>query len=312
MKSPSPTSVSKLPPSKIELPPQTLTTKGSLDDLFARLSGASPPIPSRPAEELSPAGPDKSLFSFDESSTTGMATIKTSADATLPGDQASPARLFAEPSYHQPGLGSPQAQRTADLTDTTQEEPEQKYLRKAAEYFVAISPGTNTDVQTIQAVAKKLHVAYDSKLAKLQLGEIEELRARYVFAVVSYINKTAKLNLEPLTTDFVKTVLHDSNGDFMQLCTALVEEGHIALDSLEHVAGLCKNILDILPKADGLLAAQLRTIRAETTKTVPSRPKSPVAANETPVDQLDGMKAWPQQETREHGMYWFKVSGRLV
>ncbi|KZM23544.1 uncharacterized protein EKO05_0011247 [Ascochyta rabiei] len=285
------TAATALPPSKIDLPPP------SLEDMYARLSGASSTILSRPAKELSPAAPDKSMFSFEDRLDISTAAVQASAPSS---DRVDLQRLRDQPREPQSTLLVQQTLPSINWHDSSQDE--QEYLRKAAEYIGALPPSIDNIAQSIKTVSNKLHVSYAPARTKLQPVEVEKLCARYVFAVVTYVNNKVNLSPEPIAADFVMRTLHKNNGNFLRLCAVLVEGNYIALDSLEHVAGLCKNILDVLPKAEGPLSAQPNTAGADVSKpntaTTNARPTS--AAKVASADPLDGMKAWPSQERREH------------
>lgn len=299
---------STLPPSKSELPPESSSTKNSLDDVFTRLSLASSTILSRPAQEYSPAGPDKSFFSFEDCLEINTAT-KSSGDLASPKDQSESRSsvsltdskgLKHKPAEPEARNETRQASPTKSRQNMTQDELEQEYFHKAVEYVGALPASIDNSVHTIKAVSTKLHGSYTPEI-KLESGEVEKLRARYIFAVVNYINKKVRLNAEPLTAGFVKKVLCDSNGSFLQLCAALVESKYLSLESLEHVTGLCKNILDVLPKAEPSEVSVSNTTTAVPTDSAVR------TSNMASGDPLDGMKSWPTQEKREHGT-WLKLS----
>ena len=94
----------------------------------------------------------------------------------------------------------------------SQDELEQEYLRKATEYISVLPPGINNSAHAIKTVGVKLQNAYTPDTRTLSHNEVEKLQACYVFAVVTYANKKVKLIPGPLTGDFVKKVLRDSNG----------------------------------------------------------------------------------------------------
>ena len=294
------------------MPPQTLVAKGSLDDMFARLSAATPFVPSRPAIELSPAGPDKSMLSFDNCSETITATTKVFGSASSEEQgQPCPApalpdtgRLQGQPTHAQSSSKTQQTPSIATWQCEPQDECEGEYLRKAAAYFSTLPTRPGDSAHIIKVVATKLHAAYVSNVTELQTEEVERLRARYIFAVTNYANKKVKLNPEPLTADFVKKVLRNSNGDFLQLCAALVKDKYIALESLKQVTDLCQNVLDVLPKADNSSAIRLLDIPTVDENTRSAASTAPVAntSKKASGDPLEGMKAWPTQEKREHGM----------
>ena len=165
----------------------------------------------------------------------------------------------------------------------SQEELETEYLRKASEYMDALPDSKGSSASTIRSVSKKLHSSY---VPGVDLGsdEIKKLQARYAFAVVNYVNNVLKKGAKSLTTDYVKQVLRENDGNFFQLCATLVDEKYITLESLDEVVGLCKTILDVLPKPDA-------AVPAPGTKAISTKPDSTLSA-------------WPAQEKRENRKYY--------
>jgi hypothetical protein len=173
----------------------------------------------------------------------------------------------------------------------SQVELDHQYLRKAAEYLSALPNNNSVSVQTIKIVTAKLRSSY-SLDGKLTAGEVDKLKARYAFAVVNYINQVVKKSAKPLTAEFVKKALQDNDGNILGLYAALVEGQYLTLENLDEVVGLCKTILDILPKAEP-------TASAFNTK---AKPISTAAIEYEPLakDAMDNVKAWPTQEKREN------------
>ncbi|KAF1925673.1 uncharacterized protein M421DRAFT_423502 [Didymella exigua CBS 183.55] len=304
-----PISVATLPPSNIELPSRSIAATGSLDDMFARLSGVTPSMPLRLAKELSPTGPDKSFFASDDRANTVAAVVQTKTE--LPRRETAPTQALSEV----------KPESTASWQGESQDEREAVYLRKAATYLDTLPTRPGDIAHIIKAVANKLRTAYAQNVTELQPEEVEKLRARIVFAVMSVVNKKIKLTSEPLVTDFVKKILRERKGDFFQLCAALVESGYIALSDFKHVTVLCQTILDVLPKTDSGSAAGMTSLKApsfdDSTKpaastTRPGQIPAESAIKEklrlqektdrkTRYDPLEDTKAWPTQEKREHG-----------
>jgi hypothetical protein len=221
------------------------------------------------------------MFSFEDRPEDGTAATVASSDSTSSGTQAQPCPAFSLQSSQQVQDKPTQPQSTPEtqkalssmsLNDMSQDKLEQEYLRRAAEYISVLPLGVNNSAHAIKAVCVKLQNAYTPDMRTLSHNEVEKLQARYVFAVVNFVNKKAKLVTKPLTGDFVKKVLRDSNGNLLKLYTALVDDEYIALDNLEQITGLCKTILDVLPKAD---------------KNQPHKPRSSV--------QMLQAQAWPHQ-----------------
>jgi hypothetical protein len=252
------------------------------------------------------------MFSFEDRPEDGTAATVASSDSTSSGTQAQPCPAFSLQSSQQVQDKPTQPQSTPEtqkalssmsLNDMSQDKLEQEYLREAAEYISVLPLGVNNSAHAIKAVCVKLQNAYTPDMRTLSHNEVEKLQARYVFAVVNFVNKKAKLVTKPLTGDFVKKVLRDSNGNLLKLYTALVDDEYIALDNLEQITGLCKTILDVLPKADKKSATQAKELSANASSTSLAASASPAVAQSKIAsgDLLDGIKAWPTQEKREHG-----------
>ncbi|KAF1847468.1 uncharacterized protein K460DRAFT_275532 [Cucurbitaria berberidis CBS 394.84] len=285
-----PTPAPRPAPSKIEVSEQN-SAESTLESMFSRLTTRSPATTSRATEGISLAGPDKSMFSFEGYSDTAdrgylakqpvslaKPTPSGTSNATaLPENKTEPAKK----KYQE------EAKNTTPGQDMAREDLEQEYLRIASEYVSALPAGQNTTVQAIKAVSKKLRSSYIPDV-KLDTKSNETLKARYVFAVISYVNRIAKKGATELTTDFVKDVLKGNDGCFLGLCAILVEKKYIALDNLDDVAGLCKTILDILPKPDREVAIMTTTVPAVE------------AARSIYNDPMDKVTAWPTQEKREN------------
>lgn len=252
------------------------------------------------------------MLFFEDRLGGSTAATKASGGSTSSGTRAQPYLAFLpqsspqvqdKPTQPQPTPETQKALSSMSLHDMSQDELEQEYLRKATEYISVLPPGINNSAHAIKTVGVKLQNAYTPDTRTLSHNEVEKLQACYVFAVVTYANKKVKLIPGPLTGDFVKKVLRDSNGNFLRLCAALVDNGYIALDSLEEITGLCKTILDVLPKANEKLATQAKELSADASSTSLAASTSP-ADDESKItsgDLLDGTKAWPTQEKREHG-----------
>jgi protein-S-isoprenylcysteine O-methyltransferase len=268
-------------------------------------------MPSRPAEEGSLTGPDKSLFSFENDPPETITTMATPgklspsegqvfgrtdtsiADLELPRTGTTESDTKVEPS---------QALSTQNWQNKPQSDVEQEYLRKATMYISALPSGVNTDAHTVKIVLSKLHNSYAPDIKLSPHDDVERLRARYVFAVVNYLNEKLKLNPEPATVEFIKDVLRDSDGDLLRFCATLVEKDYISLGNLDHVVGLCSNILNVLPKSEATAAtAEPQPVVASSVSTVPTTPSGDISKT-VPTDPVEGMKAWPTQQKREHGM----------
>lgn len=170
---------------------------------------------------------------------------------------------------------------------------ESQYLRKAAELINALPDNKASKTSTIKSVSQKLRSSYLPEV-KANAENNEILKARYVFAIINYINKVLKKGAKPLTADFLKETLKDNDGSILHLFSALVAEKYVALDDLTEITGLCRTILDVLPKPES------------------------AAINPTPEiaqaskDPVDGMTAWPAREKRENGMYFCRATRSLT
>lgn len=319
-------SAATFPPSKIEIPSQTLDAESSLDDMFARLSSATLTVPSKPADVPSPIGPDKSKFSFGDPAVDNTATADPFRPA-LPKAQ-SQGRSALTPSASEPrqvnvtptqALSEAKRNPIVSLEEVSRDELEAAYLQKAAAYLETLPTSPGDISHSIKGVAKKLRTTYIPIHDNFRSEEAEKLRARIMLAVRNAVNQKIKLGSEPLTTDIVKKILLDCEGDFLQLCTALFKSGHIALSDLKHVTEICQMVLDVLPKPDAPPAetsARASTVTNNSpfatlttssngSRIVPASDKKTEAATNDRAqgDPLAGTKAWPSQEKREHGAY---------
>jgi hypothetical protein len=176
--------------------------------------------------------------------------------------------------------------------DATRSQPdiEQLYLKKATAYLQALSNVENVAVQTIKTVSTKLQSSYALD-TKLNVDEIDKLKARYTFAVLKHVNQVSKKNAKPVTADFVKKILQDSDGNMLVLYAKLVEEECLSLEDIDGITALCRSILNILPKAES--TALTATTASKPTSTSIDETKSEAK------DPMDNRKAWPTQEKRE-------------
>ncbi|KAF3033884.1 hypothetical protein E8E12_002822 [Didymella heteroderae] len=320
-------SAAALPPSKNELPSRFVDVKGSLDDMFARLSGAASSVTSGPAIKLSPIGPDGSIFSFEDRVDDATDAASVSSRTTIISqsqdskDRSALALRATEPpsaTLNQTLPAGMQAPSTSSLEDESQNEREATYLRKAAAYLDTLPTRPGDTAHSVKAAAEKLRTVYVPNLHDNQPDEVDKMRARIAFAVTSAAKKNIKASPQPLTTDMVKKILRHCDGDFLRLCAALAKEGHITLRDLKHVTDLCQSVLEVLPKADDGLPAgtssKASTVTNSTSLATPaahsqethleltSEKNGDTAADKKEQgDPLVGMKAWPTQEKREHG-----------
>lgn len=321
-------SAATIPPLQIELPPKLVDATDSLDDMFARLSGASPSIISKPAKELSPVGPEEGILSFKNAVDNITAAANVDASSSVEAPTRMPPTLSLPGTRHIQGNATParslpqvQAQQPSSAVSGKIEtqEREAEYIRKAAAYLVTLPTRPGDIAHIVKAVAVKLSTAYALDMTSLQSGEAQKLQASIVFAITKAVNGQIKLSSDPLPTAFVKGLLHDCNGNFLQLCAILVKSGYIALNDCKHVTEICQTILNVLPQADAMVPAASSETSEIHKATKPAAPSTQSGQTSTESatsgklhsrekidekvkgDSLEGMKAWPTQEKREHG-----------
>jgi hypothetical protein len=283
-------------PIETELPASHTGEESALDDLFARLNAQGASKLSSSDQSASPPRPKGNIFSFengpgvqDASSDIPRSTSAVKARETITSDARGP-------------IANTVVSKTDEAAQPAGndeiDEPESRegiYLRKAADYLEALPYGNSVPVDIIKSVSKKLCSVYAPN-AKLSSEEAEKLKARYVFAIVNYVNKFYKKAAKPITSEVAKKALHDANGDMLCVCAMLVEEKYLSIEDMDSIAGLCSMIYDALPKAEA--ASALTTPKPG--------PNAPVAAVRDPTssvsagkDTLVGLKAWPTREKRE-------------
>ncbi|KAH7065949.1 hypothetical protein BKA63DRAFT_167973 [Paraphoma chrysanthemicola] len=283
---------------KIELPTTMAGNESALDEMFARLNARSPSVFSSAAKALSPGGPEKAQFSFDERSETGTAPSN-----VLKGySTRSPASHGkAEPLAAADGPSKPEYQDTTSSTAATKgtveldsmSEPELElehmYLRKAVDYVVALPVSESAPVKSIKTTSVKLRSSYAPD-AKAHIGDVENLSARFAFAVTNYVNKTEK-STKPITIEKAKEALQHAEGNVLRLYIKLVENSYLSMNNLDSIVGLCKTIMDILPKPEPKSIPASSAVYSTTTK-----PEEPMRATTDPVESFT---PWPTQEKRE-------------
>ena len=273
--------------------------------MFARLTTQSLATPSRATEGISVLGPDKSVFLFEDRGS--------AADTPKKLDETHTANLptsFLKPKQPQPAMTialpekkPEKAKKVSQLEQSKNinkyagkslEDIENDYLHKARDYVDALPGSKGTTANTFKIVSEKLRTSYILE-AKLDAKKNEILKARYVFAVINYVNKVLKKGGKSLTANFVKQVLEENDGDFLSLCATLVDEKYLALENIDEISGLCNTILDILPTAEPALKDPIRTAKlAATAATVED-------AKTVSKDPVDSMEVWPSPEKRETG-----------
>jgi hypothetical protein len=240
------------------------------------------------------------MFSFDNTEVSASCLSEDSSEAKImsarPDESPasknfdvdmSPSSLLKTMSV--PGDSSEKAlHNSTNLPKTTSEakehppcelnEIEREYLRKASEYVSALPTSNNTPAHLFKTVSVKMHNTY-APIIKLYPTEADKLKARYAFAIVNFINQNVKLNTTPLTAHKTKDMLQCNDGSFLTLCATLIEEKYMALENLDHVVGLCKTVLDVLPKAIESSGDDSNVM--------------------SPNDRIDKVQPWPVPEKRK-------------
>ncbi|KAF1961691.1 hypothetical protein CC80DRAFT_543054 [Byssothecium circinans] len=173
---------------------------------------------------------------------------------------------------------APEPNKPISIEDMTKEELERAYLQKASEYLLSLPTG-GTTADVVKNVAIKLSHIH-TPVAKLELAEAEKLKSRYVYAVQAHLN--GKPGAKQVVRSFVQDILEKSDGNFLRLLAALVDEKLLNIDNMDDIVSLCKAILTILPKET----------KSETTSPATEKPAS--------NDPVDKMTAWPTREKREN------------
>jgi hypothetical protein len=216
-------------------------------------------------------------------------------DATA-GSRASVSSIMTPPqsSKNDQPTVTPEKEEVKNMVvnqDMSHADMEQLYLRKSADHLEALPSGNNMAVQTIKAISTKLRNSYTVN-SGVSGDEMEKLKARYAFAIQSYIKQVLK-DTKPITSDYIKKVLQDTNGDLLRVCVILAEEKLISLENMDNVTGLCKMIHNSLPKPETTV------VKLNTEFPTPSlavhKPHELVPGSKDPLESL---KPWPTQENR--------------
>ncbi|KAH9866655.1 hypothetical protein J1614_008348 [Plenodomus biglobosus] len=287
-------------PSKIDIPQQSNPAGDSLESVYLRLMTPSAKSTPQAAKAVSPTRPDKDMFSFGTRPSEvdvgkkllGNLLVKA---PTQPAQSEHEQPTTAKISQQEPSTKVEDKKTLGKPHSLLEEELESQYMRKACEYVDALPGSKGTSAFTFRIVANKLRSSYAPTL-QTSSEENEALKARYAFAVVKYVKGLEKGGLE-LTISFVKQILKDNDGDLLQLCAKLMEHKHIAVDNLEETIGLCKKILDILPKSEPNEAP--RTFKT-TVQTAAWTTDAGLQSKPLLEDPVDNMSAWPNQEKRDY------------
>jgi hypothetical protein len=257
-----------------------LDEESAMDALYARLNSKSVLKP-RYHMGSTAARPDQAEFSF------GARLAEAKAEK-IKTDKSEAEEAKTEKADRQKSPGN-------KTTELTQDEVEKEYMRKAAEYIQALPDSTGNAALLIKAMSRKLHDSYTST-TMVDAGANEALKTRLAFAVANYINKVLKKRPEARTTDSIKQTLSASDGDFLQLCAKLVEEGYVSLETLAEVSGIVAIMRDVLPKPECPTTMSMGAPSAATPLVVMSSENSKPMSR----DPVDTMKGWPTQEKREN------------
>ncbi|KAH7067795.1 hypothetical protein FB567DRAFT_457859 [Paraphoma chrysanthemicola] len=285
-------------PPKIELPATMAGSESVLDEMFARLNARSPSVSSGAAKALSPGGPEKAHYSFDERSktSTALSDVLKSFSTRSPEspDKAKPLAAAAVPSKpenqdHIPSIAATKGTAEVESMSEPERELEHMYLGKAAEYVVALPVSESASVKSIKTTSVKLRSSHAPD-AKASIGDVEKLSARFAFAVTNYVNKTEK-STNPITIDRAKEALQHAEGNVLRLYIKLVEDSYLSMNNLDSIVGLCNSIMDILPKPEPKSTPAPSAVHPSTRKA-----EEPMRASTNPVESFT---SWPAQEKRE-------------
>ncbi|KAI8942129.1 hypothetical protein NX059_000220 [Plenodomus lindquistii] len=304
---PTSTPSGKATPIKTETPTRSKPMDDSLEDMFTRLTTPTVKSTSQISAATSPTRPDKNAFSFEgrlSQADVGKKVLD-EAVAASPAQAVQPKRedltkalaprLSVETSQQKQSSDTETKKSVGDQNDPSQAKVEAEYMRRACEYVNALPGGKGTSAHTIQFVANKLRSSYVPTL-QTSPEHNEALKARYVFAVLNYI-KGLKRGVTEVTAASVKQILDENDGDFLLLCVTLVEKKQISLDNLDEVIGLCKKILEILPKPEPDVVFPASESKKRPTILTPQTNPELRSMSQDPVDN---MSAWPSQEKRDN------------
>lgn len=320
---PAPKADAKAVPAKAKPAAPNDNAESAIDSIFTRLMSPSPapspaatptPMPvghHRTAGPSSPvtttttpdgrgraaAGPDKSFFSFEDEPTNNLQTQFLKNYVANIGREEPKTRSLAPASATPPVVeveGAEELKMPSNATvepkaavnpceGMSKEDLERRYLQKAAEYLTSVPiDGKAITADLVKNVMIKLRHSY-SATTKPDAEAIDDLKSKYLGAVVSYINGLGKRGATPITADFIEQNLETNDGDFLHLCATLVDEKVLVIENLDEVARLCEAIMGVLPN--------------EEAKAATASPETKLISN----DPMDKMTAWPTQEKRENG-----------
>lgn len=188
----------------------------------------------------------------------------------------------------------------------TKEDLEREYLNKASGYLTSLSTTeVTTSAHLIKSVFIKLRRSFGGPMP-LGLESVDALKRTLIDAISTYVDGLPSNGAKSLAAAFIEQTLKDNDGDFLQLCAKLVDEKFIALENLDEVVGLCRAVIEIIPKED------IKTkLPGSSSTTAPGENLLNKAANaQKPAskDPMDNMTAWPTQQKRENGKSMILIS----
>ena len=123
----------------------------------------------------------------------------------------------------------------------------------------------------------------------------QELRARYVNAIVAFINDIHKGH-KVVSHEGIWAILTSGDGGFFYLCGMLTQQGYLCLDTIDQV---CTH--QVFPNNSNTgfkIVGLSKAIEGASAPKPASSSPGPAAGFKDP---LDGAKSWPAQEKRENG-----------
>jgi hypothetical protein len=259
--------------------------ESAMDALYARLNSKTVLTPRTPVGSTV-GRPDETEFSF------GARLAEAKADK-IKADKAEARGVEVEQAEN----SKVENQKTtgSKIAEMTQAELENEYMRKATEYIHALPDSKGNTANLIKAMSKMLRSSYVPQI-KVDVEKNEAIKTRLAFAVANYINKILKKRLEPRTTESIKQTLKDADGDFLQLCAKLVDEGYVSLETLAEVSGIVTTMRDVLPKSEPVAPAAVKTPPT----VAPAIASSADNSKSVSKDPVINMKGWPTQDKREN------------
>lgn len=310
----------KATPPKGEVSPPKIAAETDLDDMFARLTSGTIPSPKAVGTGLTLGDVGISAFSFDDEPAVGILNklpnavdLTGSTAAFKKGDEKKMHTEIASEKNIE-AHGKPQVNQlvgkiaeikieteTRDINKwegMTKEDLEREYLNQASRYLTSLSTTeATTSAHLVKSVFIKLRRSFGGSML-LDLESVDTLKRSLVDAICTYIAGLPSNGAKSLEAAFVEQILKDNDGDFLQLCAKLVDEKCIQLENLDEVVGLCRAIIEIIPKDDiktKLPGSRSTTAPGENLLNMPANAQKPPSK-----DPMDNMTAWPTQQKREN------------